>query len=134
MGHQFIHGLLQLSQDICDIEKDGNGDYRRHYTGTIALKEILKEDIPIDELWLKEKGTSFFDVVDGQQRLTTIVILLYELIRAYDDEYPETREDMQTKYLFGKRKTPRQKFISLHTRKKTRTASSFSIKFMKTQQ
>ena len=93
-----------LWDDIMEIEKDNDGEYRRHYTGTIALKEIAKKEIPEEELWLKNKGTSFFDVVDGQQRLTTIMILLYEIIRAYDDQYPEELEKLQEKYLFERKK------------------------------
>ena len=93
-----------LWDDIMEIEKDNDGKYRRHYTGTISLKEIAEKEIPEEELWLKNKGTSFFDVVDGQQRLTTIMILLYEIIRAYDDQYPEELEKLQEKYLFERKK------------------------------
>ena len=46
-----------LWDDIMEIEKDNDGEYRRHYTGTIALKEIPKKEIPEEELWLKNKGT-----------------------------------------------------------------------------
>ena len=116
----------ELWEDIWDIEKDGNGEYRRHYTGTIALQEIPKENIPLEERWLKEKGTYFFDVVDGQQRLTTIVILLYELIRAYDDEYPETQEELQAKYLFGKKKNSETK-VYLFAYKKEDKNSQFLL-------
>ena len=93
-----------LWDDIMEIEKDKDGDYRCHYTGTIALKEIQKKEVPDEELWLRQNGSIFYDVVDGQQRLTTIMILMYEIIRAYDDNYPEDKEQLQEKYLFKKKK------------------------------
>lgn len=52
---------------------------RNHYTGTIVLYQ------PSDATHKKdEEGTSYVetDVVDGQQRLTTIVLLLNEISRA----------------------------------------------------
>ena len=33
-----------LWDDIMEIEKDNDGEYRRHYTGTIALKEISQNE------------------------------------------------------------------------------------------
>jgi uncharacterized protein with ParB-like and HNH nuclease domain len=56
---------------------------RNHYTGVLTLKEIPKEMIsPEDpEYWLvKDLNYSMFHIVDGQQRLTTIVILLYAIV------------------------------------------------------
>lgn len=70
-------------EDLWDIEKNDSGEYRRHYTGTIALQEIDRKDVPQEEQWFLNDGSSFFYVVDGQQRLTTIVILLHELIKVY---------------------------------------------------
>ena len=82
--------LDDLWDDIMDIEEDDNGEFRRHYTGMISLKEIPRNEIPHEELWLKDRGFSFFDVVDGQQRLTTIILLIFELARAFHASDPET--------------------------------------------
>ena len=57
---------------------------RRHYAGTIVLCKLL------DEPRMGSDGTLYtaHAVVDGQQRLTTIVLLLNELSRALD-VYPD---------------------------------------------
>ena len=56
-----------------------------HYTGMISLKNVNKEEIYknsekwINEKWLVDNGYEVYEVVDGQQRLTTIIILINEI-------------------------------------------------------
>lgn len=78
--------LEDLWQDI-DLMTEGS----RHYTGTLVLKEH-------DEEIVDDAGASLTrsDVVDGQQRLTTCLILIDQLRRALlrvDDEMARTRAD-----------------------------------------
>lgn len=81
--------------DIIEIQQDEvNGGFLRHYTGTIFIEKIPFSKIPESDKWLK--GVEFFNVVDGQQRLTTIVILLHELLAAGDCEYGN--EDIDSIY------------------------------------
>lgn len=60
--------LQELWDDVEEIPEE-NGEFKKHYTGTIYLEEIAAHE---NEKWLS--GVRFYDVVDGQQRLTTISI------------------------------------------------------------
>ncbi len=59
---------------------------QEHYTGMISLKKINPSDILKsqdkwnDEKWLVNAGYTVYEVVDGQQRLTTLIILINEII------------------------------------------------------
>lgn len=72
--------LKDLWEDIEDIQKDANGKYLPHFTGAITLKERL--NLTPEESYLKTLiNNEFSDVVDGQQRLTSLVILMVELLK-----------------------------------------------------
>jgi hypothetical protein len=79
--------LTELWDDIADIAKE-NGQYRKHYTGTLFLEEISPSE---SESWLR--GSKFFHVIDGQQRLTTVSILVFELLKRARKGYNEKSKD-----------------------------------------
>jgi uncharacterized protein with ParB-like and HNH nuclease domain len=66
--------LTELWDDLEDINEI-DGELKKHYTGTIYLEETVSNP---SEKWLT--GVKFYNIVDGQQRLTSISILLFELI------------------------------------------------------
>lgn len=72
--------LNDLWDDIMDIQKN-RATYRPHYTGAITLQQIDLSDLTPAEKDLSASGMEYYNVVDGQQRLTTIVILLNTLAK-----------------------------------------------------
>lgn len=92
--------LNELWDDITFIEQRADGEYINHYTGTIFLKAMSSSEIPETERWME--GTyKFYSVVDGQQRLTSIVLLMNELIALSPEEGLglDTREGLYEKFI-----------------------------------
>ena len=73
-----------------DIEQLFNSDHL-HFTGTIVLTQ---DDL--DSRNNKDKGV-VYEIVDGQQRLTTVFILLHELIRELDSN--QLKKDSYEHYI-----------------------------------
>lgn len=71
--------LNDFWEDLLNIEGD-----RRHYTGMLSLKLLKEEDYikwDNEEKWLISSGYKPYHVVDGQQRLTTCIILISSILR-----------------------------------------------------
>ena len=94
-GYAWIDKQLSELWDDLDEIAEIDGELKRHYTGTIYLEETQ----PLaDEKWLS--GVKFYNVVDGQQRLTTISILLFELLKVADTGYcEESKNDLMKTFL-----------------------------------
>lgn len=70
--------LVDFWEDLVNLQPN-----RNHYTGLLSLRP-LKDKESKDwrkEQWVVQKGYKPCHIVDGQQRLTTFVILLHEIIK-----------------------------------------------------
>ena len=69
--------LVDFWDDLINLQED-----RYHYTGLLSLKNLKRRETASwgNDLWLVELGYRPFHIVDGQQRLTTFVILLNEIV------------------------------------------------------
>ena len=83
-GYAWVDKQLNELWDDIDEIKEIEGELKKHYTGTIYL-EATKA--PLSENWIS--GFTFYNVVDGQQRLTTLCILLFELLNSTKIGYCE---------------------------------------------
>lgn len=61
----------------------------RHYTGLIALESLTRDRavkiLPEEDHWLLSGKNELCLVVDGQQRLTTLIIFIHELLRRHSE-------------------------------------------------
>lgn len=90
-----------------DVEQLPAG--KSHYTGVLTLEPVNESDYSKweDDLWIiKSKRYSPYYVVDGQQRLTTIVVLLQAILESISEEAElnyTTKSEIRKKYIFESR-------------------------------
>lgn len=89
--------------DLCRLENK-----RNHYVGVLTLEAVKEVDYKewIDDLWIIEaKRYIPFYVVDGQQRLTTSIILIYVICQIMQKKNIEklnytTYDEISRKFVF----------------------------------
>ena len=78
--------LEDFWEDLINLKED-----HMHYIGLLTVEAINKKDIQNiekwqDDLWLIESGLTAYYVIDGQQRLTTAIILINQLLKQFKDD------------------------------------------------
>ena len=80
----YQRGYAWQTQQLVDFWDDLNNlqNGRYHYTGLLSLKMLKSDEIRSwgKDVWIVDKGFKPCHIVDGQQRLTTFVILLNVLV------------------------------------------------------
>lgn len=82
-GYAWNSEFVVMWQDIMRLHRTSN---RKHYTGMLALEEITDESTKENEA---VTGTTSFYIVDGQQRITSLVIIVRSLLSYIRDELPD---------------------------------------------
>lgn len=93
--------LKDFWSDIIQLENDKN-----HYVGVLTFEEVPKEDYEKwdDDRWIiDDKKFDPFYIVDGQQRLTTTLILIQSILESIEEEKTLnylTKFEIRKKYIF----------------------------------
>ncbi len=80
-----INQLEDFWEDLLNLKND-----KIHYTGLLTVEPITKKNIENlekwkDDLWLFERELNAYYLIDGQQRLTTAIILVNEILNLVDE-------------------------------------------------
>ena len=85
------------------------GENQNHYYGVITVEEVPAPKLRewTDDLWIiNSKSYSPYYVVDGQQRLTTVIILIQAILDRLQEEDSlnyTSKSDIRKKFIFVER-------------------------------
>ena len=125
--------IREFCEDILSLQSK-----RNHYTGLISLKKIDKKEAKnwINEKWILDNNQyNAYYVIDGQQRLTTCVIFINEIIN-YVRNLPENRDKYEADILIKGTsiKDIREKFIYIEDPNSNGTTKTYKFGYEKDEQ
>ncbi|MBA9076233.1 DUF262 domain-containing protein [Rufibacter quisquiliarum] len=106
--------LEDFWEDIINLKDD-----RVHYTGLLTVEPIPRSSVENlekwqDDMWFFDRELKAYYLIDGQQRLTTSIILLNEILGQYKDEEDinfKTKDHWRNKFLFQTYKNSYKSYI-----------------------
>ena len=101
----YSQGDQQLKDFWSDLEILGNG--RVHYTGQLTIKAVDNEVFKqwLEDAWRIQAGVKAYHVIDGQQRLTTSIILINLILNKFkqsDFLIAKKKDYWVEKFIYGK--------------------------------
>lgn len=101
-------------EDLENMYKLNNN--QKHYTGMITVEEVNRSSVDkmeswSDDLWLFEKGLTAYYVIDGQQRMTTIIILLKNILEKVEEINFQKKEFWEQKFLYQSYENKYKSFV-----------------------
>ena len=90
--------LEDFWEDLMNLKEN-----KIHYTGLLTIEPIPESKIQKDDSWFLKAGYKAYYLIDGQQRLTTAIILINEILNKFDNDGDinyRKKSDWEEKFLF----------------------------------
>ena len=73
--------LEDFWEDLMNLKEN-----KIHYTGLLTIEPIPESKIQKDDSWFLRAGYKAYYLIDGQQRLTTAIILINEILNKFEND------------------------------------------------
>jgi uncharacterized protein with ParB-like and HNH nuclease domain len=106
--------LSDFWEDLLNLKSD-----KIHYTGLLTLESLTEETVENkdqwkDDLWLFRAGMSAYYIVDGQQRITTSILLINEILNGIEPNGTicyQPKNDWVSRFLYRQYKDTFKSYI-----------------------